>query len=522
MVTVAADGTASYHRTGGLPNFMLVSPEEFPELGVQQPSHAMLSPIVDLEGTLHVGADVAPPAAELAAGGDYNAVAVSSGLVQDGAGAARVLEYLKEHVSPGKDKINPGLEGYAAAPVVRLAEGTDEAFTEYVVRAIQLVNAALPHDQRIVLSTNPAPPLADLKDVPDGQIFVDFAPWADWTPADKPPAGDAAAIAERDIVLQLDAGRGRWEVQGTRASHIWVDTDVILQAWVLNADTGQWEEQVLDSHMDDTDTTVMWRSEDANAAVLAHELLHTLGFAAHVDPARFMNASIMNDEDLRERIVHRSGSYGSVTFTLEEHNFVPGHLLHPLDREALLAALVRFEPGALPEELSAQSLGPWDDTSFHLLGEMSFPGGDASFGVASRNGLAQPWASGPSPWTDLTDNRLLAGSATWNGALLGITAAEETVAGNARLTVELTDLDGQLDFTNLEQWGVKEAPGVAGSGTTWEDGDLGYAIEVQGNAFVRTGGDDGEVTGAFFGAAHEAMGGALVRSDLTAGFGGTR
>ena len=191
VVTVAADGTASYHRTGSMPNFMLVSPEEFPELGVQRPRHAMLSPIVDLEGTLHVGADVAPPAGELAAGGDYNGVAVSSGLVQDGAGAARVLEYLKEHVSPGKDKINPGLEGYAAAPVVRLAEGTDEEFTEYVVRAIQLVNAALPRDRRIELSTNPAPPLADMRDVPDGQIFVDFAPWADWTSADKPAVGDA-------------------------------------------------------------------------------------------------------------------------------------------------------------------------------------------------------------------------------------------------------------------------------------------------------------------------------------------
>ena len=324
-------------------------------------------------------------------------------------------------MSPGKDKINPGLEGYAAAPVVRLAEGTDEEFTEYVVRAIQLVNAALPHDQRIVLSTNPAPPLADVKDVPDGHVFVDFAPWADWTSADKPAVGDAAAIAERDITLQFHTGRGRWEVQGTRASHIWVDTGVILKASVFNADTGQWEEQVLDSHMDDTDTIVLWHSEDANTGILVHELLHTLGVAAHVDPARFMDASIMNDEDVRERIVERSGSYGSITFTLEEHNFVPGHLLHPLDREALLGALVRFEPGALPEDLSVQSLGPWEDTSFHLLGEMSFVGGEASFGVASRNGVAQPWASGPSPWTDLTDNALLAGSATWNGALLGVT-----------------------------------------------------------------------------------------------------
>ena len=97
-------------------------------------------------------------------------------------------------------------------------------------------------------------------------------------------------------------GNGVAGVPVTRASHIWVDTGVILKASVFNADTGQWEEQVLDSHVDDTDTIVLWHSEDANTGILVHELLHTLGFAAHVDPARFMDASIMNDEDVRERI----------------------------------------------------------------------------------------------------------------------------------------------------------------------------------------------------------------------------
>ena len=69
---------------------------------------------------------------------------------------------------------------------------------------------------------------------------------------------------------------------------------------------------------------------------------------------------------------------------------------------------------------------------------------------------------------------------------------------------------------------MNEAPGAAGSGATWGDGDLGYTIEVRGNTFIQTGGDDGKVTGAFFGAAHEAMGGVLERADLSAGFGGRR
>ena len=39
---------------------------------------------------------------------------------------------------------------------------------------------------------------------------------------------------------------------------------------------------------------------------------------------------------------------------------------------------------------------------------------------------------------------------------------------------------------------------------------------------LRTGGDAGTVTGAFFGPAHEAMGGVLEREDLDAGFAGLR
>ena len=94
----------------------------------------------------------------------------------------------------------------------------------------------------------------------------------------------------------------------------------------------------------------------------------------------------------------------------------------------------------------------------------------------------------------------MSGSAAWNGALLGVTSSSETVAGAASLTVNLASLDGRIDFTGMEKWGVKKAPGAVGSGTMWGDGDLEYTIEVSGNTFIQTGGDDGKVTGAFFSA----------------------
>ena len=48
-------------------------------------------------------------------------------------------------------------------------------------------------------------------------------------------------------------------------------------------------------------------SEEAITRTVAHELLHTLGFAQHVDPERFKDASILNvDDPNRQRIVRTS------------------------------------------------------------------------------------------------------------------------------------------------------------------------------------------------------------------------
>lgn len=133
-----------------------------------------------------------------------------------------------------------------------------------------------------------------------------------------------------------------------------------------------------------------------------------------------------------------------------------------------------------------------------------------------------PWAFGSAPWTDLSDNPMLSGTATWSGRLRGFTPTLESVGGAAELAVELETLDGQLDFTGLEFWEANTTPGPVGTGTVWGDGDLRYLLNVRGNTFVQTGGDPGTVTGAFFGARHEAMGGVLKRTDLTADFGGAR
>ena len=494
VVAVAQDGTAVYEKKGGKPVVLLARPEAFYE-------HFTQAPIVDHDVTLHVGAGIAPPGDQLAEASMHNGVAVSHGIVRDGVGADEVFAYLSRQVNAGEFKTTQGLETFSVQPTVRLAEGTNDEFVGLTVRAVQLINAALPYNKRIVLSSDLATPLAAIDDVPDGEIFIDFVPWEDWNSLRKPQRGTAAGIAEGQAESIFNHDAGQWEVQEMRAGHIWIDRNAMLTAWVLNPETRQWKKTVLENYVDDTDAITKFYPEQSVISVLVHELLHALGIRNHADPARFPN-SIMN--------VRR-----------EDYGGVPGYVIYPIDREAVQAAYRVLEPGTLPNQLF-EDLGPWDDTSAHIRGDFASLGGSVSFGVASRNGLAQPWAFGPTPWTDLADNQMLSETVTWSGRLLGFTPIVEVVGGAADLGVDLETLAGQLDFTNLEHWGANAVPGQIGTGAIWGDGVLGYTIGVHGNIFIQTGGDEGMVTGAFFGTAHEAMGGVVERTDLTASFGGTR
>ncbi len=201
----------------------------------------------------------------------------------------------------------------------------------------------------------------------------------------------------------------------------------------------------------------------------------------------------------------------------------------------LHAAYSRLKPGTSPGEITADSLGPWGDTSFHMRGDLDIGSEELAFGVAFRNGLAQPWAFGPKPASVLYDNPSLSGSVTWNGVMIGITPAGRGVLGDARLSIDMEDFLGHLELTAMQ---------FEGDGT-WGDGDLRYAIRVddRSNTFRRadpefekeelpgteyehgyvwTGEDLGTVTGAFVGTDHEGMGGVLERHDLSAAFGRRR
>ena len=72
------------------------------------------------------------------------------------------------------------------------------------------------------------------------------------------------------------------------------------------------------------------------------------------------------------------------------------------------------------------------------------------FGVAYRNGYAEPWAYGYNPPFDLRQNTSLLGNVTWQGTLLGFTPRVQAVAGNASVSVNMSSLTGRADFAGLE------------------------------------------------------------------------
>ena len=427
----------------------------FPRLPALMPAQSKNAPIVFLRDGVHVGGDVKPARNALSPAGTHDGVIISTGRVRDGESSARVLDIIEKHA----------VVGYSDEPgnkYLGLFEGTP------VVRIRETTPDRYIDDViRVVQLINTALPY-------DKRIIV--------SPERAPRPGFQESwpnyIPDKHIFVGIEP-QGTWpqlEIPPARVAgvqfggsssgtYIWLNTDVL-------------------------NNTIHMRK------VLAHELGHALGLLEHIEPR----------------------DYNSIMNTGYRGIFIPAHILHQIDTDALYALYTRFLEQYGTSLYDPNDLGSWTDVSFHLRGDMD----DVSFGASSRNGLIQPWAFGPSPETQLADNRVLTGSVNWSGRLLGFTSNSESLAGAADLTINLATLRGRIDFTNLEYWGVHAAPGPVGSGQTWNDGGLRYGVVVRGNSFVQSGGDAGEVTGMFYGAEHEGMGGVVERADMSAGFGGVR
>ena len=237
---------------------------EPPHLPPQSPIHVRQAPIIDLDGSLHIGADVAPPARALPNIAVHGDAGISRGTIGDGVGAAEMLAYLEadaltyggadEAGSPDVAAFSDGLVIRFAAqpPTVRVAEGTSVALIDETVGVVQAINAALPQGWQLGFDPEPLP--AGTTDVADGDILVTFARQADWL-------AEAASPTEEDIGL----AEPQYEITLTGDPEIPLGIEIVAgRVWV--------------------DPTLTEGQE--RLGVIAHELIHLLG-RNHVDPARF-------------------------------------------------------------------------------------------------------------------------------------------------------------------------------------------------------------------------------------------
>jgi hypothetical protein len=183
-----------------------------PELPLQTPLQAGQAPVVPLESSLHVGADVGPPAGALAQAALHGDVRISHGSVQDGVGAAELIAYLEADSSlppTGEEEGMPAdtilevplLRFRSEPPTVYVVDGTPPALVDETVRVVQAINAALPRTWQLQFSPDPAP--AGALPPADGRIHVTFAPQEDWPTNAMPPYGEDIGLAEPVISAVL-------------------------------------------------------------------------------------------------------------------------------------------------------------------------------------------------------------------------------------------------------------------------------------------------------------------------------
>ena len=158
-----------------------------------RPADAGQSPVIQFGNELRAGGLPPPSAAGLASAPPHGQAAVRHGRVRDGLGAGALTGYLR-HDATGAENASGHVLRFAAAPVVRFVTGTTAAQVGEIVRAVQLLNAALPRDFQIAVDSAAVPePGPGHQILPHGQILVEYDRREDW---EIQPPGNYAGLAQ--------------------------------------------------------------------------------------------------------------------------------------------------------------------------------------------------------------------------------------------------------------------------------------------------------------------------------------
>ena len=307
-------------------------------------------------------------------------IALLYGDLFDGVGAENVAAYLNE--------ANRSQVPWNRPPTVRVIGAASAEDVARTIRAVQLVNAALPEHAK--LSVGASLPSVSLRENLSGSTYT--------------LSGQERA---NTIHVEWISGSDYLRLRGRRTG-----------AFGVNLGGGR-------GYIGFNMGANSYPRDDEASVLLAHELMHAVADFGHVS-TRF--ATILE------------GGTGDIHHPGQNAQRRPMSLLYPVDREALQAFFGPLQGGFGPTDL-----GAWSEESLHIAGRSPH----AAFGVALRNGYSEPWAYGHLPASDLADNRTLSGSATWTGDLLGLTPNGHSVWGDAEIGVQLATLTGRADFTDI-------------------------------------------------------------------------
>ena len=133
------------------------------------------------------------------------------------------------------------------SPVLRIAEGTPDTQRELTREGVSLLNLYIPDGYRIEIGTD-SPPRAHFSEVPDDEIWIDFAPKKEWVCSGACPGSAVGGVA-------------------VKKKRIWIEHP----------------------REEDEALAFLFASSDCDRLqmkTIMHEILHTLGFC-HADHLRW-------------------------------------------------------------------------------------------------------------------------------------------------------------------------------------------------------------------------------------------
>ena len=178
-------------------------------LPLQRIRDAVQVSIVEVGGTTHIGLDIAPgDDAEWRHDGTVRGIDMHRAR-----GPFIDVQELKRYVLHDHqqgESFSPYVQRFTETPpTIHLRPGTNEELTSVAVRAVQIINAALPSNWQLSFSERTA--TIDANGVPAiGQILIEFGARETWTDHDPIPASsDTGGSSERWITngYRIDMGR---------------------------------------------------------------------------------------------------------------------------------------------------------------------------------------------------------------------------------------------------------------------------------------------------------------------------